>query len=121
MEPKILIMGKNKDYSEAEVSWARLKEEVSKRTWDSEEGLLGGLRIEDTEIPANRLRSYGATIPLKEEIVANETIMDGLERFFEKTRGYAKKHNTPYVLVQDLKIEGRRTYEIYGLAQLLIE
>ena len=121
MEPKILVMGEQQDYYEADVSRARLKEGVSKRTGGSEEGLLKSLRIEDTKIPAHQLKNYGGTIPLTEGTVANETIMDGLERFFEKASGYAEKHNAPYVLVQDLKIEGHHTFDIYGLAQLLIE
>ena len=44
MKPKILIMGEEQDYCEAEVSWVRLKEEVSKRIGGSEEGLLESLK-----------------------------------------------------------------------------
>ena len=100
MKPKILIMGEQQDYSEVEVSWARLKEGVSKRIRGSEEGLLESLRIEDTKISAYQLKNYGATIPLKEETLPNEIMINGLERFFEKAGKYAEKHKAPYVLVQ---------------------
>ena len=122
MEPKILVMGKKQDYLEAETSRARLKEGFSKTAGlIKPEELLDSLRIENTEIPAHQLKNYGATIPLTEGIVAGETIIDGLERFFEKARGYAEKHKAPYVIVQNLKIKKHHIFDINGLAQLLIE
>ena len=123
MKPKILIMGKKQDYYEAEVSRSRLQKEISKMAvMIKEEELLYNLRIEDNKIPANQLKNYGGMIPLTEGIVGNETIVDGLERFFEKTDAYAKKHGVDYVLIQDLKLkQSFQTFDIYGLAKLLIE
>jgi hypothetical protein len=128
MEPKILIMWKEQDYCEIQIGKEITRKTVSEmyNTFGlegREEELLYSLRIEDAEIPANQLRNYGSTIPLTEGTVANETIMDGLERFFEKASKYAEKHKAPYVLVQDLRLMGkfRHTLDIGGLAQLLIE
>ena len=125
MKPKILVIGDEQDYYEIEVNRTRLNKKISEMGIAGiikEEGLLNNLRT-NNKIPANQLRNYGATVPLKEETLASETIMDGLERFFEKARRYAKKHNAPYVLIQDLKLTKRMhlTYDILGLAQLLID
>jgi hypothetical protein len=123
MKPKILIMGREQNYCEAEVSRARLEKEIPKIIGTlKEEELLYSLRIENTEIPANQLRNYGSTTPLTEGIGARETIIDGLERLFKRVEGYAKNYGAPYVLVQDLKLKQlHQTFDIYGLAQLLIE
>ncbi len=99
MKPKILVMGGNQDYHEVEVSWARLREEVSKRIGISEEELLENLRIEDTKISAHQLKNYGATISLTERTLSNETMINGLENFFEKVGRYAEKHKALYVLI----------------------
>jgi len=123
MKPKILVIGDEQDYHEIEVNRTRLNKKISEMGiagLAKEKELLNNLRT-NNKIPANQLRNYGATVPLKDETVANETIMGGLERFFEKACRYAEEHRAPYVLIQDLKIEGLHAFDIYGLAQLLIE
>ena len=121
MESKILIMGENQDYFEAEISSARLKKGISKIIDSFEGNSLDNLRIKGTKIPAYQLKNYGGTILLTERTVVNETMIDGLERFFKSANKYAEKYNASYVLVQDLKIKGHYIYNICGFVQLLIK
>ena len=80
------------------------------------------LKTKRESIPGNQLRNYGSTVQLLEDTLTNETIMTGLERFFEKARKYAENYNAPYVLIQNLNVGNSysRTGKILGLAQLLI-
>ena len=114
MKPKILIMGEEQDYCEAEVSKSRAylkKEGISEL-----EGLFNDLRIKGTKIVANKLRGYGVSFPLKVTTTPREMIPDALERFFKEVLKYAEKHNAPYVLVQNLNIKRHSVSDIEGLA-----
>ena len=129
METKVLVMGKERNYHEADVTRQNLQKkirEMAKRgnsfSEDNAEELLYSLRTKNS-IPAKQLRSYGGAITFEENTTRSETAIDGLERFFKRAFYYAGSHNSRYVLVQDLKLNHPPMcdFEIKGLVQLLIE
>lgn len=117
---EILSLGDNQDYYRLNTNKKNLRVIFPKSCL--EKGYLLNDLKESSRISANQLKVYGATVILKEMTTArDESVIDGLERFFRKVEDYATKHNAPFVLIQELEIQKSRTPDIKGLVQLLIK
>lgn len=107
--PKILVMGKDRDYHHANIDTKGLQDLVSKFYGSSGntrlgEEILANIGDKESSIPAKWLSAYGGGITLK-PADSKGTIAERLVLFFKEAENYADNHKAEYVVIQDLKIE----------------
>ncbi|MBW2995784.1 hypothetical protein KY332_00630 [Candidatus Woesearchaeota archaeon] len=107
-EPKILILGNDRDYYAINTDEEFLRKTIP-GIEDKNKTLLYHLRDEDSRKPAAVIRMYSGEYRFTTFTTSGENAIDGLIKLFGQVKDFASKHNAHYALVQNLDIIDRAT------------
>ncbi len=139
-KPLKLFLGNNTNY--VPVSLDKKLDEISQIPLINGFDLHGIVNSLEKENSGNsnpiifELKLYGATVGLKQQVpfvtgnylpsVEGKELVKGIQEFFDQATSYALKHNSRFVLIQNLSINlahsryNPSAYKLKGLVQLFL-
>ncbi len=137
-KPLKLFLGHNKDYVPVSIEKRlnKISEIAFVKGYDLQ-GIIAGLDQENEDKPLHfEIKPYGATVELKQQMplvvgnylpsVEGKELVRCVQELFNQATSYAVKHNSDFVLIQNLDINlvsskyNPTTYELKGLVQLFL-
>jgi len=123
--PKLVVMGRNKDYFKISFNAEKLRKEIEERGVrdDKLDDFLRVLEIEGKKVHASSLRAFGSGVRLyTPEIIHERNLIQAIQEIFRVSEEYCERHGGNYALIQDLRREGanQRGYDLSALVSLWI-